>query len=109
MPDGVVDQVRRVPGVAAAEGSLQGYAQFVEKDGKTAIGAGGAPSLGFSWASADGAVGPLHILDDGKSRPPQRDGEVVMDQGTARRNGFAVGDRVKSVCSASGTSSTWVR
>ncbi len=95
MPDGVIDQVRRVPGVAAAEGSLQGYAQFVQKDGKTAIGSGGAPSLGFSWSSPDGAVGPLRILDDGESRPPERDGEVVMDQGTAQRNGFEVGDEVK--------------
>ncbi len=95
MPDTVVGQVRRVPGVGAAEGSLQGYAQFVKKDAKTAIGSGGAPSLGFSWSSSDGAVGPLRILEDGKSRPPQRDGEVVMDEGTAQRNGFAVGDRVK--------------
>ncbi|MGZ8734215.1 MAG: ABC transporter permease [Acidimicrobiia bacterium] len=95
MPDAVVAQVRRVPGVAVAEGSLQGYAQFVQKDGQTAIGSGGAPSLGFSWSSPDGAVGPLRILDDGESRPPERDGEVVMDQGTAERNGFAVGDRVK--------------
>ncbi len=95
MPDTIVGQVRRVPGVAAAEGSLQGYAQFVQKNGHTAIGSGGAPSLGFSWSSRNGAVGPLRILEDGKSRPPEHDGEVVMDQGTAKRNGFAVGDRVK--------------
>lgn len=95
MPDAVIDQVRRVPGVTAAEGSLQGYAQFVQQDGKTAIGSGGAPSLGFSWSSPDGAVGPLRILDDGQSRPPERDREVVMDQGTAQRNGFEVGDEVK--------------
>jgi putative ABC transport system permease protein len=95
IPDAVVADVRGVPGVAAAEGSLQGYAQFVEKDGKTAIASGGAPTLGFSWSSRDAAVGPLHIVDDGTSRPPERDHEVAMDQGTARRNGFRVGDQVK--------------
>src|SRR5262245_23865005 len=32
---GVVNTVRRVPGVAAADGFLQGYAQFVAKDGSS--------------------------------------------------------------------------
>jgi putative ABC transport system permease protein len=95
MADSVVQQVRGVPGVAVAEGSLQGPAQFVAKDGETAISSGGAPTLGFSWASPDSAVGPLRIVEDGRSRPPERDGEVAMDLGTARRNGFRVGDDVK--------------
>ena len=40
--------MRRVPGVAYAEGTVSGYAQFVAPDGK-AISTGGAPTLGVSY------------------------------------------------------------
>ena len=89
--DGVLDTVRRVPGVEAADGFLQGYAQFVEKDGRTAIQTAGAPTFGISWSGGD-QVGPARIAN---GRRPARDGEVAMDVGTARRHGFEVGDRVK--------------
>ena len=86
-----MDLVRRIPGVKAADGFLQGYAQFVEKDGKTTIQTAGAPTFGISWSGGD-QVGPARIA---AGRRPVRDGEVAMDVGTARRNGFKVGDRVK--------------
>ncbi len=91
LPEGLVDVVRRVPGVAAADGFLQGYAQFVGKDGKTTIQTAGAPTFGISWSGGD-QVGPARIA---RGRRPERDGQVAMDVGTARRNGFRVGDRVK--------------
>lgn len=94
MPDGVVTDVRSVPGVAAAGGSLLGSAPLIEADGSTTIAQGGVPSLGFSWSSVDGAVGPLRVVDDGASRPPERDGEVAIDAGTAERQGFDLGDDV---------------
>ncbi len=78
------------PGSTAADGFLQGYAQFVDKDG-TAIQSAGAPTFGISWAGGD-HVGPARIA---AGRAPVRDGEVAMDPGTARRHGFAVGDRVR--------------
>jgi putative ABC transport system permease protein len=91
IPEGIVDTVRTVPGVQAADGFLQGYAQFVEKDGETTIQTAGAPTFGISWSGGD-QVGPARIA---QGRRPVRDGEVAMDVGTARRNGFKVGDRVK--------------
>src|SRR5690242_10019581 len=48
VPGALLDPIRAVPGVRAAEGSLGGYAQPVDKHGK-AITTGGAPNLGFSW------------------------------------------------------------
>ncbi len=92
LPDSVIDEVRSVEGVAAAEGLVQGFAQFVDHDGD-AIHNGIAPTLGLSWLASDG-VGPTQLVDDGRSRPPQRDGEVAMDAGTAGEHGFEVGDRV---------------
>ena len=91
LPQGIVDVVRRVPGVEAADGFLQGYAQFVGKDGKSTIQTAGAPTFGISWSGGD-QVGPARLA---QGKRPVRDGQVAMDVGTAERNGFKVGDRVK--------------
>jgi len=92
VPDSVIDNVRGIDGVATAEGLVRGYAQFVDRNGD-AIHNGYAPTLGVSWISSDGE-GPAQLVDDGKSRPPRRAGEVAMDAGTAADHGFEVGDRV---------------
>lgn len=99
--DEVVPRVRAVPGVDSASGVLQGYAQFVDKAGD-AIQLGGAPTFGIAWGQ-DGRKGPLRLTDDravpggcttGRGRPPREPTEVAMDVGTARKNGFRVGDEV---------------
>ena len=43
VPESVLSQVRQVPGVSIAEGTVTGYAQFVAPDGK-AVTTGGAPT-----------------------------------------------------------------
>lgn len=93
-PDSLVSTVKAVPGVADADGFVQGYAQFVDRSGH-AIQSTGAPTLGIAWAQP-GSHGPLRLIRDGTrpSRAPQRPGEVAMDLGTARRYGFHVGDHV---------------
>jgi len=93
-PESVVSTVQAVPGVAAANGFVEGYAQFVDRSGH-AIQSTGAPTLGLAWAQT-GSHGPLRLIADGsrRSRPPQRPGEVAMDFGTASRYGFHVGDHV---------------
>src|SRR5271157_5296309 len=48
VPQSILAAVRHIPGVAYADGSAGGYAQFVAPDGK-AITTGGAPTLGFSF------------------------------------------------------------
>ena len=104
LPEGVVDAVRQVPGVAAADGFLQGYAQFVEKDGKTTIQTAGAPTFGISWSGGD-QVGPARIAEGRRpvARRPGRDGRGHRaaqrlqgrrpGQGPARRRGRGVQDR----------------
>ena len=91
LPAGVLTAVRQSAGVARAEGIVEGYAQFVERYGRTAISNAGAPTIGISWDSRD-HVSPLRV-DAG--RPPVRDGEVAMDSATAHRYGFHVGDDVR--------------
>ncbi len=91
LSEGTVGLVRQIPGIKAADGFLQGYAQFVEKDGRTAIQTAGAPTFGISWSGGE-QVGPARIA---AGRRPEHNHEVAMDVGTARRHGFKVGDRVK--------------
>jgi putative ABC transport system permease protein len=85
----LVATITRVPGVHAAEGSVSGYAQLVDKHGE-AVGnpnLGGGP-VGTSWGQVD-ALNPFSLVT---GRPPQADGEVVIDKASADTTGFAVGD-----------------
>ncbi|HKH25649.1 MAG TPA: ABC transporter permease [Acidimicrobiia bacterium] len=92
IPDTTLDGVRAVDGVATADGTTFGYAQFVDRSGDS-IQNGLAPTIGLSWPESE--AGPLELADDGISRPPRDDREVLVDEGTARDHGLAVGDRVR--------------
>lgn len=88
--ESLVDLVRSVPGVAAADGFIQGYAQIVGADGK-AIGnpGSGPPTLGMNYVG--GRQSPWRILPGG--RPPGS-GEVMLDKHSADVGKFALGDPV---------------
>ena len=90
IPESLVATVQGVPGVAAAEGSVTGYAQYVAPDGK-AIANGGAPTLGFSF-DPDQRISALRLV---QGAPPTTPDDVVMDLGTAQKYGFKVGQRVR--------------
>lgn len=82
-------KVRAVPGVSVADGGVGGYAQYVGKDGK-AIVTGGAPTIGTTFGS-DQHLSSLTLV---AGTGPRNDTQVVMDQGTAQKYGFHVGNRV---------------
>jgi putative ABC transport system permease protein len=90
LAESVLATVRGVPGVAAAEGEVSGYAQFVAPDG-TAIQTGAAPTLAISYDPYK-QISPLHLIAGG---PPATSDDVVMDAGTAQKYGFTVGQRVR--------------
>ncbi len=90
VPESLLSTVRAVPGVAAAEGTVSGYAQYVNHDGK-AITTGGAPTLGVSF-DPNSDLATLHLV---QGSPPTTPADVVMDYGTAQKYGFAVGERVR--------------
>src|SRR5215213_1738967 len=85
----LLPKVRDLPGVAQAEGSVDGEAQLIGSDGK-AIVYGGAPNLGFSIANGNSPFNPLTLID---GRWPAAN-EVVIDKSTAGKEHFAVGDRI---------------
>lgn len=90
IPESALELVRTVPGVAAAYGEVEGYAQIVGADGK-AIGnpGNGPPTFGMNLHEDD--------LIDWKlmpgSRPPGP-GELVIDVHTADVGGLEIGDTV---------------
>ncbi|HUY23607.1 MAG TPA: FtsX-like permease family protein [Acidimicrobiales bacterium] len=90
IPQAIMATVRRVPGVAAAEGTVSGYAQFVAPNG-TAIRTGGAPTLGVSF-DPDPQLSSLRVV---RGVAPSSSSDVAMDQGTAQKYHFAPGDHVR--------------
>ncbi|GIH71519.1 ABC transporter permease [Sphaerimonospora thailandensis] len=93
MPVDLVDRVREVPGVAAAEGGITGYALMLDKSGKP-IQPGGAPTLGVSHAEDEKLGGSISLR---AGRAPAGPNEVAIDAATARKHGYAPGDRIRIV------------
>jgi putative ABC transport system permease protein len=89
LSESLLPKVRGLSEVEAAEGSVDGQAQLIGKNGK-AIVYGGAPNLGFSIANGASRFNPLTLVDG--SWPKQ--GEVVVDERTADKEHFKLGQSV---------------
>jgi putative ABC transport system permease protein len=90
IPESLLATVRAVRGVETADGTVEGYAQFVAPDGK-AIETTGAPTLGINY-NDDPQISVLRIIAGG---PPVNGHDVLMDEGTAQKYGFTVGQSVR--------------
>ena len=90
IPQSLLATIRGVPGVAAADGGVTGYAQFVAHDGKAIVTGGGPPTLGVNY-NGDPKLSVLRIIAGG---PPTTPSDVLMDAGTAQKYDFTVGQRV---------------
>jgi putative ABC transport system permease protein len=87
----LLGQVRALPDVGEAEGSVDSDAtQFIGDDGKAVV-YGGAPNLGFSIANGGSRFNPLTLVEG--AWPGTN--EVVVDQGTAGKEDFSVGQVVQ--------------
>ena len=88
--ESLLDEVKQLPAVAEAEGSVDSDAtQFISDDGKAVV-FGGAPNLGFSIADPDSRFNPLTLVEGDWPGPD----EVVVDKETAAKENFEVGERV---------------
>ncbi|MFF1906824.1 ABC transporter permease [Kitasatospora sp. NPDC058218] len=82
----LTERLRAVPGVAAAEASVQGAGQLVGSDGKP-VGGQGPPTLAGNWIT-DGRLNPYRLAE---GRVPQAPGEAVVNRGAAKAGGLHVG------------------
>jgi len=87
--ESLLQKVRTLPDVRLADGSVNGQAQLIGKDGK-AIVYGGAPNLGFSIARGDSPFNPLTLV---AGTWPQGK-EVVIDKSTAGKEHFKIGQLI---------------
>jgi len=92
VPDSLVPLVRSTSGVAEAEGSVNGYALVIGKDGKAVQGQ--APTIGVSWGPIPRFAKSFNV--EHGSRPTQPN-EVGLDETTASKAKVAVGDTVHIV------------
>ncbi len=89
LDEAVLGKVRALSDVAEAEGSVDGEAQLIGKNGKSIV-YGGAPNLGFSIANGDSVFNPLTLVEGSWPKA----GEVVVDKSTAGKEHLKVGQTV---------------
>jgi putative ABC transport system permease protein len=93
--EALVDDVNALPDVEIASGSVgdETNTKIIGSDGK-AINTQGAPSLGFGIDPSDEVqrFNPLNLVEGDWARA---DGQVVIDAGTADREGYEVGDTIQ--------------
>ena len=96
IPVELVDTVRKVPGVADAVGDIQAFARIIGKDGKPMGADGnGPPTFG---SVGQPFKGQLWTIANGKY--PKNGTEVALDEATAEKAGYVLGDKVKIVAQA---------
>jgi putative ABC transport system permease protein len=96
LPESVLAQIAASDGVAAAVGTVSGYAQVVDADGEPITASLG--TVGESW-NTDPAMSIFAIAE---GREPQAAGEIVVDVDTAHDHDLAVGQTVQ-VLTATGS------
>lgn len=89
LPGGLDSRLASVPGVAQVTKDVSFYAQPLSADGDPVCGKGGAPVMGHAWSSA--ALTPFRLT---AGHAPGT-GDVVLDEGLARRASVHPGDRMR--------------
>ncbi|MGH3110088.1 MAG: ABC transporter permease, partial [Gaiellaceae bacterium] len=88
--ESLLEEVRALPGVAEAEGSVDSEQMQLIDDEGDAIVYGGAPNLGFSIGDPESPFNPLTLVDGQWPGPD----EVVVDRETVSKEDFEVGDTI---------------
>ncbi|MET7695811.1 FtsX-like permease family protein [Streptomyces sp. NPDC005483] len=91
--EALLRRLAALPGVAAARGTLRGRAFLVGRD-DTLVGSPSA-DFGVNFVPDGHGVDPRYPMAEG--HPPVGPGEAAVDQWSARRAGYRVGDRVRIV------------
>jgi putative ABC transport system permease protein len=98
VPESLVQKVRGVKGVQQADGAIfdlqsEGNTVKLYNDKGEAAGNGQAPSFGFGFDGDAERFNPLKLVD---GKWASGASQVVIDQGTAKDQGWAIGDRIRA-------------
>jgi putative ABC transport system permease protein len=90
VPASVLEDVRAVEGVTAAEGMVEGYALLTDSDGQP-IQPAGAPTLGMTLPTDPSLLGETELR---AGRPPASADEVAVDASSFEKGDLALGDEI---------------
>jgi putative ABC transport system permease protein len=90
VPQSLLAAVKGVPGVAIADGQVQGTVSIVDAKGKALGPQGGAPTVALTWLPDR----KLSLLVLHSGREPQKAGEVALDNKTATSKKVKLGDTI---------------
>src|SRR5207244_3276361 len=91
VPARLLAEVRALPSVGVAVGSIADQAQLIDRNGKAIVN-GGAPNLALGIDPAVTTFNPLTLVEGTWPRGPEA---VLIDAGTAKKHHFRVGDRIE--------------
>ncbi|PXX68939.1 putative ABC transport system permease protein [Nocardia tenerifensis] len=100
VPNNIVDQLQKYPGVRTAAPSVNGVVVLLTPDGKKAIQTGGAPTFGQSYLPPERAVAEPNKFVEGV--PPSKPGEIALNVGGAERAGVKIGEHTKVLVPSQG-------
>jgi putative ABC transport system permease protein len=89
IPEGALAKVAATPGVERAVGSITDEARILGKDGDVL---GSGPYFGIGLDRHAGKLSPFRLKEGHFASGPD---EVVIDAGTAEKQGYSVGDRIE--------------
>src|SRR3954469_4071916 len=91
IPASLLPDIKKVPGVAAAEGVTSGYALIVDTHGKAVLGKGGAPTMGYTLPADEKLRGNVKMAT---GRAPTDSQEVAIDATAAAEHHIRLGNRI---------------
>jgi putative ABC transport system permease protein len=94
IPASVLDAVRNVDGVRAADGDVAGYAQLIDPATGESIQNSQAPTLGNSW-DPNTTTAELR-----RGSPPTSSSQIAIDAATAEDHHLSIGQQVRVITQA---------
>ena len=93
LPASMLEELERVDGVARVDGNVNAIGVYVVGEDDKVVGGLGPPAIGSNWTDAPspGGVG-LEIIE---GEEPQGQDQVLLDESTAEKAGYEVGDQVE--------------
>ncbi|MBC7631545.1 FtsX-like permease family protein [Aeromicrobium sp.] len=96
IPASLVPTLAQAPGVARADGSVDGQGLFVVKHDGKLLGGTGAPTLAFNYTDSPNASGAQAVVIS-RGHAPRGADEVAIDRRSADNAGYRLGDTVRMV------------
>ncbi|MER7955580.1 FtsX-like permease family protein [Streptomyces sp. NPDC096030] len=93
LPASLVEQVRKVEGVKAAQGSVISLSvTVVDSDDENVGPTSGAPTIAANWSANE-----LRSVDVASGHEPRGPTEVMVDAGTAEKHKLKIGDELRTI------------